>query len=893
MIIHKIELKNVRGVKYFRIADLVMGGVNVIYGDNEEGKSTIVDAINVALTAPSSSKALNSRKKDEITPFGAAWLKSVDSDESPEVTLELTVGPYRFELYKRWFKGNRTELTIAEPKRENLTAQEAENRLQGILGEHLDKILLKTLFLRQTDMNDAVAAAGLPTLEGALRAATGAGAQGLDGDTVLMRRVEEEYLKYFTKKTGNPSKEYSEAQKRLAAAQESFESAEEAMRKLEGYLDDYEKATAKRERARDELPEAKAEEEEKRALAEEADRAKAETERRREELERAHLELQQAQKEKARRDRLRAEIEEASARVAEAAENVSHCEADAAEEEKIFREISARIEKLQDSHAQARAKYEEQRAVVDRAEAREKKKKLAEQVDSIEALERAVQQAQEAAAARGRVIGDRDVRAVEEAATEVEIAKALRDQAAAKLIFHAAAGSEITVNGVARMLPAGEEISVPLEEGTALGIGAVTARFEAGNAGTNQIHERMERAQDALDSLLRELDCSGKEEVRLRREEHRAIEERLDRARRDLEAELRGNDPTALRAELKALTERLAGEPAEEKLSVQDSKRQRDHWEEKASELHADLERARGQLVSVQERPGRSALIVAQQEHKSAVDQEKRAVAALDKEEQAQPTEEILAAVKAAEERVEHVNLAVARIQKEWADRDPDEVIRLYEGAQSRVAQIEERAAAAERQIFSLRSYIEAAQGAAEDYSLAASELDAARSAHDSVERRALAARRLRTVMSRHRDEARQRYAKPFADRLSALASSLYQEEVFFDLNEQLEVVSRTHSNVTVKMEDLSGGAREQLAILTRFAIADMVEKGAGQSGAPILVDDALGSTDARRLERMSMLFADAGNRNQVIVLTCMPERYDRISGCAMFDIADLKKTTA
>ncbi len=109
-----------------------------------------------------------------------------------------------------------------------------------------------------------------------------------------------------------------------------------------------------------------------------------------------------------------------------------------------------------------------------------------------------------------------------------------------------------------------------------------------------------------------------------------------------------------------------------------------------------------------------------------------------------------------------------------------------------------------------------------------------------------------------------------------------------FHLSDDLVVEKRTLDGVTVGMQDLSGGAREQMAILTRFAISELLS-ASGEQGAPVVVDDALGSTDASRIQLMATLFADVGEKSQVIVFTCEPARYDRVPDSTFLDIDQLK----
>ena len=53
---------------------------------------------------------------------------------------------------------------------------------------------------------------------------------------------------------------------------------------------------------------------------------------------------------------------------------------------------------------------------------------------------------------------------------------------------------------------------------------------------------------------------------------------------------------------------------------------------------------------------------------------------------------------------------------------------------------------------------------------------------------------------------------------------------------------SRTLDGRTVPYESLSGGAKEQLGIVARLAGAALVAK---EDGVPVVIDDALGFTDA------------------------------------------------
>jgi uncharacterized protein YhaN len=52
--------------------------------------------------------------------------------------------------------------------------------------------------------------------------------------------------------------------------------------------------------------------------------------------------------------------------------------------------------------------------------------------------------------------------------------------------------------------------------------------------------------------------------------------------------------------------------------------------------------------------------------------------------------------------------------------------------------------------------------------------------------------------------------------------------------------------------------------------------------GASLILDDALGYTDPERLKLMGAVLAKAGKECQIIILTCVPDRYSNIGEAAV-----------
>ena len=194
MRIHRLELNNVRGIEHLVLDGLPETGVVVIHGENEAGKSTIVEALDVVLTEKHSGRSKRIRS-----------LQPVGKDVAPEVTAELSVGEYRFRIAKRWLSKKSCELNISSPRPAQFTGSQADDELERILSEHLDRSLVDALFMRQDDTGEAISAVGIPSLTRALERESGLAEDEVSGDdSALLARVDKEYQRYFTAAKGNP-----------------------------------------------------------------------------------------------------------------------------------------------------------------------------------------------------------------------------------------------------------------------------------------------------------------------------------------------------------------------------------------------------------------------------------------------------------------------------------------------------------------------------------------------------------------------------------------------------------------------------------------------------------------------------------------------------------------
>jgi DNA repair exonuclease SbcCD ATPase subunit len=91
--------------------------------------------------------------------------------------------------------------------------------------------------------------------------------------------------------------------------------------------------------------------------------------------------------------------------------------------------------------------------------------------------------------------------------------------------------------------------------------------------------------------------------------------------------------------------------------------------------------------------------------------------------------------------------------------------------------------------------------------------------------------------------------------------------------------------NEGVELDNLSGGEQEQLFLITRLALGQVLAKEERQL---VVLDDVLNATDTGRLARLLTLLEEAADQLQIVFLTCHPERYRALERATFFDLQTL-----
>ena len=182
MIIHRLTIRNYRGVDDASV-DFSPRGITVIEGNNEAGKTSLIEGLRLLIEYPDNS---NHREIKAIKP--------THRDEGPEIEMNAETGPYCFTYFKRFHKKSKTTLTITAPSPESLTGREAHERVEQILKETMDLNLWKAVEVQQGTGVCQAKFNGIESLAAALDKAAGSEPVGAE-EASLLDRAEQEFLK--------------------------------------------------------------------------------------------------------------------------------------------------------------------------------------------------------------------------------------------------------------------------------------------------------------------------------------------------------------------------------------------------------------------------------------------------------------------------------------------------------------------------------------------------------------------------------------------------------------------------------------------------------------------------------------------------------------------------
>ena len=870
MILHRLRLTDFRGVADREVA-FPDQGVVVVCGPNEVGKSSMLEALDLLLTY-----------RDRSTHRDVKAVKPSHADAGARVEAEISTGPYRFVYRKRFHKKALTELEIIEPKREQLSGDDAHERVEAMLAETLDTKLWDAQRVLQSASTHAVNLSGSDALSRALDAAAGDTEATPSGDeSLLIDRVDAEYLKYFTA-TGRPTGAWKSAIERVTGAEEEVRLRLRAVAEVDERVFRHETLTA----ALRELEESLAPATLRLSAAQAANEALVEL---REQLHQARLVATAAAATAANSALANGQRRQLVADGERRAQTLVGLQTELADAEKLETEVRVAAEEAAAAAEQAAAalesaqqRFDSARAAAEACIARESADKVAARVAAIDDVENELDRIAEELA--GISFTAEALAAVEEQWAAVQRAEAQLQAETATVEFAAPADLDITVDGAARTLAAGECWMQPASDAVIVEVpGVLSVRIDPG-AGAVKLRADRDAAQKLLDEQLTAAGVSDVDAARALDVRRRALTDSRATHGAKREGLCAGEDPAALRAELAELRacaaegEQLDAEAAAAELAAADKALRAARAEADARRNAATAATAALTAKATEATIARDRLRTAETEFVTVRDQLATLRAAV--------SDEAVAAQASADAQEQSTaDQAAAVLAERYAAADPTAIEAELAAASEAVATITAARDTATRELHTLTVELgvigsEGRQGRLDE---AQAELERARAEHTRIQERAQAAQLLRNTMIRHRDNTRQRYVQPYRTELERLGRAVFGGTFEVDVDTELTIQTRTLDGCTVPYDSLSGGAKEQLGILARLAGAALVAK---EDTVPVIIDDALGFSDPDRLARMGAVLNTVGDRGQVIVLTCTPGRYDGVADAEVIELS-------
>jgi hypothetical protein len=832
------------------------------------GKSSLAEALELLLD-----------ERDDTAKQRVREIQPVDRDEGSEVEAEIELGPYRFTYAKRFHRRSETRLAIAAPRVEQATGREAHERVRALLDAHLDIALWRALRIVQGAPLDAPALAGAASLAAALDRAAGVGAGG-EREESLFERARVAFDEHWTP-TGRARRGRVAAQQAHAAAQseaahqrgrldalerdvdgeaalrarvaqleQRIATGRSALRELEAQLVEISALRGESERAGERLAAARSVEAAAVALA-----------RQRGQLVSAHAGAQ-------------AEMES----LAEALES----------EEPAHIAASAELRHVEERLAEARAARDAaaRLATSARLDAALRRGER-EQADLLERVTRVEREREEAARAREVLaappIDEGRVAEIAAAQAAVERAEARLAAEGPRVQIHPNLDLEVIVDGRRERLCAGVRTEQRVAEALVISMPGLADITVIAGAGVAERRKVLEQAQTRLRGLCMEASVDDHAGAVAALAAQRAAAAELARSEQRLAQALGSDTPATLARRVAALTARLAT-LAGERPSSAPPPATLDAAEHALEQAELAAARARENAEELARRHEDAALRFSRcDQHRSdtharlelagetRADLERRLADAREEASDDELDARREALMRASQELEAVARAAAARI----AQREPEQL-------EVRAARAREALAADERALREKRDAllvvgeriaVIGGEGLFERWQTAERQRTRAERELGLLERRANAARKLFEVLRAERDAARSHYAAPLADAIGALGRPLYGADFAVELSDELVPARRILGGRSLLASQLSAGAREQMFLLARLAAARLA------GGVPIWLDDALGHTDPERLAALGPLLAAAGEANQVIVLTCSPERFASVPG--------------
>ncbi len=857
MKLRRIEVKDFRKLGHV-VIDELGDGLNVIVGDNEAGKSTLLAALRAALF-----------ERHRVGGAAAAAMQPYNQSVRPEVLVEFERGGAIWTLRKAFCQRQEAELA---GNGERYTGDAVEEKLAEMFGftpassggtkpqEHHGVFGL--LWVEQGMSHRQLGiGAGRNHLASALEREIGQVTGGERGRALLA--AAEARRDQFWDKRGNARGEFKALavqldadRQELADLKRRMAEHDERVSKLAGIQnilaryrrDDTLEASRKRATAARQAAAAVAGLEEALRAAEGA-------------VERARLKLDAAAARNAARRKLVADLaaDQSASNAALAARDEAL--AALARLEAVAAEAAARLDAAMQAERQATERLRGMEQALARRQAAQAVERLTGQLKLAEQADDARRKA--LALSQASTLTAEDVAALEKLERAVEQARMRLEAASVRITLHPQGAQAAHLDGK------------PVETGTELSLSRDTRLFLEGygeigihpGGGTEELAQAAEEVRQELDKALRRLELADVAAARaaLRQQEAARAEVKthgatlaalapagIEALRQELarnallaeggEAEMEGCEPADIEAarrecgEAAAALRAIEAEAKERSAAVEMARRDLAVREERVSVAEARCAKRHEELAAARAEADDRTLEEDCVREDQAFRQAEQARAAARSALAGADPEAKQIALKQAEQSEREIEADINRLDNER--REIEAALRALgrDGLGEQLAQLEGQIALSEARLKAMTLEAEAA-------------------------------RLLHATLADAQRETKDRWLAPVRERSAPYLRLIQADSDIVLHDETFEIEQLVRNGVAEPFGGLSVGAREQIAVITRIALADILRE-AGQE-ACIVLDDALVNTDEARLERMHLVLGKAAQNQQVLVLTC------------------------
>lgn len=885
MYFKKVKIENWAGL-YDREIELKLAKeLNVVVGPNESGKSTLMNALNLALTTKASSQ-----KKD--VEKAQPW----NTDLNPQIELEFHFRDKDYRLTKRFLKstGN-AEFCESDENGNWLTVAEgdaAHGRFLGVLNSREGEGFFNTLWVPQGKTIEIDTSKGLTDR---IKQAVG----------TTTSDVGEKILSCAVGKVGDQdNKGWLTKTRRNVASGSPWDKAKEKLEELNGKLNELRE---KREEHQENLEEIQNLKQEKEALKKRLDQKKKNLRKKKEK-----------KKDWDRFKDLKQSAQEAKSHYLELYDKKKSWDAKLGEIEKTLakkKTITREIQGLEEKLKAAEEKSANSREKFDRAKS--KLEALQDKKGYLEML-RALKINRELAALNGEIekLGDIDENSFSDwEAVKEEMVSTRKQLRASELKIGFRAESNLT--GQIRLDD--KEEPIDLTSGDKLErTAAKSLEIELEDIGKLSVETAMEKALEAKkkveedeERLAKVYRTYGVNSWSQLRAKYKKIKEKKERASklRDQLDKIDYEDATSIDKET------LKGFVADSELTAQgefieESEEKTDG--DLAEEVEKIKEKIGDQLSEVENLKGNwkekeEAVRDVKEEIKTkegALKVENKAL-----EEKLNTLRDIKERVKATDKRFE--DIPIPKQDGEGFDREAEETSELYEelkevwrearrrkdeleddleqmkpegeevtgdtidALKSSRDDLEKRISEKEMSIRELKGSIgKTSDGLHEMIRDKEEEIEREKRKLESAKKETRAHELLRLTFTEAKEETSSEYLEPIRKKVGARLREMTEDRYTrADLDSDLTPTSAVRSlrNTEADSGDLSYGTKEQLSFLTRLAMAEIASRN---DRIPVIFDDSLVNTDPQRMEYMRKYLSEAAAKAQIIIFTCNKDQY-------------------